>query len=110
MQGSEAGRARLEMLERQTQEKLTRLDEGDSLESDAELEAHLERFNHFVQELSRTMDQRKSKMGNSRIEKESLNERLGEPFKPLPFLPSYPLVAMQVSEGVHGSWEDDGRG
>lgn len=45
------------------------------MESDAELEAHLESFNQFVQDLTRTMDQLKSKVGNSRIEKEALNER-----------------------------------
>ena len=45
------------------------------MESDSELEAHLNSFNQFVQELTLKMDQLKGKAGNSRIEKEALNER-----------------------------------
>ena len=53
------------------------------MESDADLETHLDSFNQFLADLTRTMDQLKAKMGNSRIEKEALNERRGSKRAPL---------------------------
>lgn len=45
------------------------------VEGDDELESQLNSFNQFVLDMTRTMEQLKSKMGHGRIEKESLNEK-----------------------------------
>lgn len=75
MAGSEAARARHEMLTRQTHEKLQRIKGADLEETDAELELHISNFEQVCRDMQTRMEELQRQVGVRRIDKEAFTDK-----------------------------------